>query len=86
MGGSPAYTIDVVKAGFRHAQAIVILMTPDDEVRLKQEFIRKSDHNLEGSRLRGQARPNVLFEAGIVVESHPKETVIVERTCARCLT
>lgn len=83
---APTYTIEVVKAGFAHAQAIVVLMTPDDEVRLKDRFRKPSDHNLEGPSLRGQARPNVLFEAGIAFESHPKETVIVELGDMRSLS
>ena len=39
----------------------VVLMTPDDEVRLKEE-LRKEDDPAYESELTGQARANVLFE------------------------
>jgi len=38
------------------------VFTPDDEARLKQQFVRPSDPPLE-KELTGQSRPNVLFEA-----------------------
>jgi len=86
VGRTPAHTIDVVNAGFDHADAVVILMTPDDEVRLRKRFRTKSDRDLEGPDLRGQARPNVLFEAGIAINSHPKQTILVELGDLRSLS
>jgi predicted nucleotide-binding protein len=58
-------------------RAVVVMMTPDDEAKLKDEFIKKDDPRHE-KRLTGQARPNVLFEAGMAFGTHPRQTVLVE--------
>jgi predicted nucleotide-binding protein len=68
---------DIVDALFAKAVAVVVLLTPDDEARLKPRFHKKNDPTHE-KKLTGQARPNVLFEAGMAMSSHPKQTVIVQ--------
>lgn len=73
--GSP-YNGEVLDAAFRKAKAIVVLFTPDDEAKLKPEFIKDGDPNFERS-LTGQPRPNVLFEAGMAFGRHPNSTVLV---------
>ncbi|MBZ5503584.1 MAG: nucleotide-binding protein [Acidobacteriia bacterium] len=40
--GSP-YIGEVIDAGFDHAQAIIVLFTPDDEAKLKDKFFRTGD-------------------------------------------
>jgi hypothetical protein len=74
--GSP-YIGDVVKKGFEIAQAAVVLMTPDDEARLKQEFWTSSDTDDE-TKFNGQPRQNVILEAGMALAFHENRTVIVE--------
>jgi predicted nucleotide-binding protein len=60
----------VVEAAFAEAQAVVVLFTPDEHVALRDE--------LGGARRwRLQARPNVLFEAGMAFASHPQRTILV---------
>jgi len=71
------YIGEVLEAAFSKAQAVVVLLTPDDEARLKKEFQTGSDPAYEKT-LTGQARPNVLFEAGMAFGTHPEQTVIVE--------
>src|SRR5262249_36997013 len=44
---------------------------------LRPELQKPSDPPYEKD-LTGQARPNVLFEAGMAIVSHPKETVLVQ--------
>jgi predicted nucleotide-binding protein len=73
--GSP-YNGEVLDAAFKKAKAIVVLFTPDDEARLKAEFIRTGDPSFE-RKLTGQPRPNVLFEAGMAFGRHPNSTVLV---------
>ena len=76
--GKPApYIGEVLNVAFSLAHAIVVLFTPDDEVRLKAPFQIDSDPLYE-IELTGQARPNVLFEAGMAMGRAEDRTVLVE--------
>jgi predicted nucleotide-binding protein len=59
------------------AQAVVVMFTPDDLVQLKEQFVGRDERNTEG-RQQGQARPNVLFEAGLAMGRHAEKTVLVQ--------
>jgi len=74
--GSP-YNGEVVARAFREATAVIVLMTPDDEARLHPELHEphESEYELE---LTGQARPNVLLEAGMALQAQPDRTIFVE--------
>lgn len=74
--GSP-YVGEVLDAAFSHAQAVVVLMTPDDEVRLRDELLGEDERDSEGSMQR-QARPNVIFEAGMAMGYDASRTILVE--------
>ncbi len=76
-GKASPYIGEILDAAFKHAQAAVVLLTPDDEARLREDFVQPSDPLYE-KVFTGQARPNVLFEAGMAFASHPKETVLVQ--------
>lgn len=67
--GSP-YVGEILDAAFREAAAIVVLLTPDEEARLKPVFVSSGDPKHE-RQLSGQARPNVLFEAGMAFGRDP---------------
>lgn len=71
------YVGDVVAAGLRMAGAAVVILTPDDLVRLRDDLIRDNDEPAE-REVRGQARPNVYYEAGIADTLGRDRTVIVE--------
>lgn len=71
------YIGDVLAAGLRKATAVVVLLTPDDEAMLRKEFWSRHEEAFE-KRFTGQARPNVLFEAGMAFASFPKATILVE--------
>jgi predicted nucleotide-binding protein len=75
-GGNP-YVNDAVTKIMEQAQAIVVLLSPDDEAKLKDQFVTSHERSTEG-RLRGQARPNVIFETGIAIGTHHKKTVMVQ--------
>jgi len=76
--GKPSpYVGDVIDAAFRKATAILVLFTPDDEARLKQSLLKPNDQPYE-KELKGQPRPNVLFESGIAFGSHPDSTVLIQ--------
>ncbi|MGA8836244.1 MAG: nucleotide-binding protein [Candidatus Sulfotelmatobacter sp.] len=74
--GSP-HVSEVLDVGFAEAVATVVLLTPDDEGRLKKAFVRPSDPATE-KNLTGQPRQNVLFEAGMAFGRQPDKTILVE--------
>lgn len=74
--GSP-YPGEVLDKAFAKASAVIVLLTPDDEAQLKKAHWRKGEEAYE-KKLTGQARPNVLFEAGMAFGTHPSQTVLVE--------
>lgn len=61
---------------FRRAQTVVVLMTPDDQARLRDHFHEPGDPVHETSTT-PQARPNVLFEAGMAMGRDENRTVLV---------
>ena len=76
--GKPSpYIGDILDTAFLHAQAVVVLFTPDDQARL-HESLRGSNEPPHETELTGQARPNVLFEAGMAMGRSPDRTVLVE--------
>ncbi|HOC22001.1 MAG TPA: nucleotide-binding protein [Anaerolineae bacterium] len=76
--GKPSpYIGDVLESAFSVAQAIVVLLTGDDEGRLRSEY--HTEHNgKHETKLTPQARQNVLFEAGMAFAMHRDRTVLVQ--------
>lgn len=76
--GKPTpYVGEILDAAFSIAQAIVVLLTPDDLAYLQPAYVGEADPPHE--RLpTGQARPNVLFEAGMAMARAQDRTVLVE--------
>ena len=75
-GEASPYIGTVLDSAFDAAQAVVVLMTPDEIAYLRHEYSPdESDPEREPG---AQARPNVLFEAGMAMGRDPKRTVLVE--------
>lgn len=74
--GTP-YIGEILDAAYTRAQAVLVLMTPDDEGRLR-EFFRKPEDPQHEVELTPQARLNVLFEAGMAMGRFPERTILVE--------
>lgn len=74
-GKSQPHTYDIVKAGMDHAAAIIVLFTPDDEARVKEQFSTPGDPDRKGQ---GQARQNVILEAGMAFAYAQECTVFVQ--------
>lgn len=73
--GSP-YIGQVLDAAFSHATAVVVLMTPDEVAYLQPRYSAgDADPETEPA---AQARPNVLFEAGMALGRDLRRTVLVE--------
>jgi predicted nucleotide-binding protein len=78
MTGRPSpYVGEILDAAFSKAIAVVVLFSPDDEAKLRGEFLKAHDRPDERT-LTGQPRPNVLFEAGMAFGSKPEKTVLVQ--------
>lgn len=73
--GSP-YVGQVLDAAFSEAQAVVVLLTPDEVTYLRPELASGTQD--PETQPATQARPNVLFEAGMAFGHDAKHTVIVE--------
>jgi predicted nucleotide-binding protein len=68
---------EVLDAAFTTAQAVVVLLTPDDEARLRPNLLGPNEPEYE-RELTPQARPNALFEAGMAMGRSPSRTIFVE--------
>ncbi len=71
------YVGTILDTAFRDAAAVVVLLTPDDEARLREVFRKPGDPPHE-RHLTGQPRANVLFEAGMAFGRNPESTVLVQ--------
>jgi predicted nucleotide-binding protein len=71
--GAP-YVGDLVRRQIETSGAVVVLLTPDDEAVLREPLRSSADD----AKTRRQARPNVLFEAGIAMASERPKTVFVQ--------
>jgi predicted nucleotide-binding protein len=76
-GKTSPYVGEILEAGFLFAQAAIVLFTPDDVAMLREEF-RGEKEPIYETELTGQARPNVIFEAGMAMGLYPDRTILVE--------
>jgi predicted nucleotide-binding protein len=84
-GGGTPYTGDIVIAGLTMADAIVVLLTPDDVgyVRVAHRSGHDGPDELEPT---GQARLNVIFEAGMAMALARERVVVVEMGAVRAMS
>ena len=76
-GETAPFIGEILDAAFKQAQAVVVLLNGDDEARLQQKYHTEKMPDYERN-LTPQARPNVIFEAGLSLGRFPKRTIIVE--------
>jgi predicted nucleotide-binding protein len=76
-GKTAPYVGEILEKAFSIAQAVLVLMTPDDEARLLEPFQSAGEPPHE-TTLTPQARANVIFEAGMAMGKNPDRTVLVE--------
>jgi predicted nucleotide-binding protein len=77
-GVSSPYIGEILKAGFDYAQAFVVMLTGDDEAKLRNEYIKQNDPHYERN-LTPQARQNVIFEAGMAFGRDPGRIIFVQQ-------
>lgn len=68
---------EILDTAFHYAQAVLVLMTPDDIAWLHPK-LQSEDDPLYEKTPTAQARPNVLFEAGMAIGRFPDRTILVE--------
>ncbi len=68
---------EILDTAMKHAQAIVVLFTGDDQARLRDEFLSGNDPEYERETT-PQSRPNVIFEAGLALGKYPDRTILVQ--------
>jgi hypothetical protein len=70
---------ELLDDAFREARGIVVLMTPDDESRLRDCWADSYDQSCRLDEFMYQPRMNVLFEIGLAWgRDHKKNTILVE--------
>jgi len=74
--GAP-YLNEVLRAALRVAQSVVILLTPDNEARLRPALLAKDESDDE-KEFRFHPRQNVVYEAGLAFGMAPDRTIIVK--------
>lgn len=74
--GAP-YIGEILNTAFSIAQAIIVLFTGDELVKLRGEYLLDDDPEYE-KVLTPQARTNVIFEAGLAFGTHPDRTILVQ--------
>jgi predicted nucleotide-binding protein len=75
--GNNPYVSSILDSVMEKASAVVVMFTPDDLVQLKEQFLGADDRATEG-KPQGQARPNVLYEAGLAMGRYPDKTVFIQ--------
>jgi len=65
---------DIIDACMAKVQAVIVLFSPDEEVRLVEGLRSSTD----GDDYELQPRPNVIFEAGLALGRHPEKTLLIE--------
>jgi len=76
-GSASPFVGDILRHAFEAAGAVVVLLTPDDVAYLRRDLQTPHEPDFE-VRPTGQARPNVLFEAGMAFGRAPDRTILVE--------
>ncbi|HTS64914.1 MAG TPA: nucleotide-binding protein [Candidatus Acidoferrales bacterium] len=69
-------TLEIIQTGLKKAQAVVVLMTGDDQARLSDDF--KEARDPSEHQLTAQPRQNVLIEAGMATALYPDRTLLIE--------
>jgi hypothetical protein len=79
------YVGEILDAAFSNAGAVVVVLSGDDEARVREAFATSDDDSAERV-LQPQARPNVIFECGTAMGRHPNRTVVVQIGAVRSFT
>jgi predicted nucleotide-binding protein len=76
--GANPHVDDVIHGAMETVQGVMVMFSPDEEARLKTKFCSPRDKKSGLGKLDGQARPNVIFEAGLALGAHSNKTLLVQ--------
>jgi predicted nucleotide-binding protein len=77
-GGANPIVGDVISQAMEKVQGVMILLSPDEEAKIRPKFTSDTDKK-KGYHLKGfQPRPNVIFEAGLALGAHSDKTILVQ--------
>lgn len=77
-GGANPIVGSIIDSAMKRAQGIMVLLTPDEDARLKMKFASPKDRKYGLHKFDGQPRPNVIFEAGLALGAHSDKTILVQ--------
>jgi predicted nucleotide-binding protein len=76
--GANPHVDDIIKKSMEKVRGVLVLFSPDEDAKLKRKFCSKADVRKGVGSLQGQARPNVIFEAGLALGAHSEKTILVQ--------
>jgi predicted nucleotide-binding protein len=77
-GGANPIVGNIIDSAMQKAQGIMVLLSPDEDAKLKNKFSNERDKKYGVNKLDGQPRPNVIFEAGLALGAHSDKTILVQ--------
>jgi predicted nucleotide-binding protein len=77
-GGANPIVGEVINSAMKKAQGVMVLLSPDEEAKLRSKFVSTRDRRSHLHTLEGQPRPNVIFEAGLALGAHSDKTILVQ--------
>lgn len=80
-GKTQPHTYDIVKAGIEHSAAVIVIFSPDDEAKVRNDLAKGPDD--PDLKPRGQARQNVTLEAGLAFGIAADKTIFVKSAPTR---
>jgi len=76
--GANPHVDEVIYGAMEKVQGVLVMFSPDEQARLKSKFASPQDKKRGMDKLDAQARPNVIFEAGLALGAHSKKTLLVQ--------
>ena len=77
-GGANPIVGDIIHEAMKKVQGVMVLLSSDEDARLKAKFSTERDKKNNLHKLDGQPRPNVIFEAGMALGAHSAKTILVQ--------
>lgn len=69
---------EVIHNAMKLVQGVIVMFSPDEQAKLRTKFCSTKDKKNRLNTLEGQARPNVIFEAGLALGAHAEKTLLVQ--------